>query len=596
MPTPFALNTGSTISGTTQYGVIAFGVSAQDYSSHPGDVTWYMGPDDTLGYVVTIPDTGYTHQSHAGIKFKRSTSLTSQSFIDLTNHLDREQGGPGIFATTLEASNWLSGWGYPTTYAESLAAPSNFTVTGMRDTEIDFIWTGNTDEQDGYHIYMSLTGGNYSIVNTTTGTTCTITGLTAGEYYLFYVVAYNGSTESSASNVYDTRFKITINTTLTGGTGSAIDTFILQNYLTGTYDYYVDWGEDGEEEHITSGGAHPHVYSTAGSYQIKIRGTFSNIYFHYENDCAKLVSIDNWGNIAWNSMVGAFYGCAVMTGNYTDTPNLTSVTSLAQMFRGCSIFNSSVNSFNTSNITNMTDIFRGCVIFNQPVNNFNTAKVTHFTNMFRVCQLFNQPVSNFDTSSAIDMSYMFYGCYAFNQSISNFITSGVTTMLYMFYSCYVFNQSVSGFDTSKVTTMAYMLKLCRKFNQPVSNFNTSKVTNMSEMFFDCREFNQSVSNFITSGVTDMVSMFYNCDIFKQSISNFNLSSATTIGNLLLDCNINESGTTTNYDETLISWASQIPPTGLTFHGGTSQYSDVAVAARNYLTSERLWTITDGGHI
>lgn len=366
MPTPFALNTGSTISGTTQYGVIALGISEQDYSSHPGGVTWYMGPDETLGYVVTIPDTGYTHQSHAGIKFKRSTSLTSQSFIDLTNHLDREQGGPGIFATTLEASNWLSGWGYPTTYAETLAAPSNFSVTGMRDTEIDFEWTGNTINQDGYRIYKSLTGGTYSEVGTTTGTTYTATGLTAGEYYLFYVVAYAGATESQASNIYDTRFKITIDTTLTGGTGSAIDTFVLPNYTTGTYDYYVDWGDEGGEEHITTTGNHQHVYGLPGIYQIKIRGTFSWIYFNNVGDKLKLTSIDNWGNIKWTSMNKSFYGCSNMTGEYIDIPNTSSVTSMGTMFNGCSIFNQSVNNFDTSNVTSMSDMFQNCALFNQP--------------------------------------------------------------------------------------------------------------------------------------------------------------------------------------------------------------------------------------
>lgn len=40
---PFAVNTGTTISGTTQIGHLAIGVAVQDYSANPGGVKWWMG-------------------------------------------------------------------------------------------------------------------------------------------------------------------------------------------------------------------------------------------------------------------------------------------------------------------------------------------------------------------------------------------------------------------------------------------------------------------------------------------------------------------------------------------------------------------------
>ena len=54
---PYAVNTGNTISGTTQIGHIAIGVNGTyDFSARPGGVTWYMGPDENLGYLFVHPD------------------------------------------------------------------------------------------------------------------------------------------------------------------------------------------------------------------------------------------------------------------------------------------------------------------------------------------------------------------------------------------------------------------------------------------------------------------------------------------------------------------------------------------------------------
>jgi hypothetical protein len=58
--TPLAYNTGSPIAGTTQVGDLAVGTTNQDYSSSPGGVTWWMGPDEDLGYVIALPKSGNT--------------------------------------------------------------------------------------------------------------------------------------------------------------------------------------------------------------------------------------------------------------------------------------------------------------------------------------------------------------------------------------------------------------------------------------------------------------------------------------------------------------------------------------------------------
>jgi hypothetical protein len=50
---PFAYNnTGSPISGTTQYGDLVVGNIEADYAAGYGGVTWWGGPDEDLRYII----------------------------------------------------------------------------------------------------------------------------------------------------------------------------------------------------------------------------------------------------------------------------------------------------------------------------------------------------------------------------------------------------------------------------------------------------------------------------------------------------------------------------------------------------------------
>jgi hypothetical protein len=339
-------------------------------------------------------------------------------------------------------------------------------------------------------------------------------------------------------------FMITIDTTKAG---SANNTFILPTAGSGIYDYYVDWGDGGVEQHVIVNTSQTHVYAAPGTYQISITGTFPRIYFAGAGDRRKLMTIDAWGDIVWSSMVYAFNGCSNMQGNWTDTPNLSNTISLFYMFGSCSVFNYSVSGWNTSSITTMFGMFAFCTLFNQPVNDFDTSNVLSLSYMFWNCYAFNQPLFNWDTSSCISMGNMFSGCSAFNQSVANFDTSSCTSLSYMFNGCILFNQSLASFDTSSVADFS----------------------------------------FIVAG----------CTAFKQSLATFSLASATSLNGMLINCDINAPATSTNYDNTLIAWAAADVPNSLTFHGGNSKYGDLGAVARASLIADDLWTITaDGGHI
>jgi len=233
---------------------------------------------------------------------------------------------------------------------------------------------------------------------------------------------------------YDPKFIIVVDTTKAG---SASNTFILPTAGTG-YNAVVEWG-DGTSQTITgTPGNVTKVYSTSGTYEIKISGLFPRIFFNNSGDKLKLKEIKNWGGIVWGSMDNAFVGCSNMTGTYKDSPNTSNVISMRMMFWGCSSFNQVIN-FNTSLVTDMVYMFRGCGSLNSPITLYGGTGVgCSCHRMFQECYNFNSKVT-IDTSKIAGMDYMFGVCYNFNQDISNFNVESVTNMTSMLNSSFAFS-------------------------------------------------------------------------------------------------------------------------------------------------------------
>ena len=112
----------------------------------------------------------------------------------------------------------------------------------------------------------------------------------------------------------------------------------------------------------------------------------------------------------------------------------------------------------TSNLANMHQMFLDASLFNQSLDNFDTSGVTAMSNMWCRAVAFNQPL-NFDTSSVTTMYGMFLGANAFNQPL-NWNTSSVTNMDYMFKDAKGFNQNISHWCVQQI------------FSKP-SNFDTN---------------------------------------------------------------------------------------------------------------------------
>lgn len=328
------------------------------------------------------------------------------------------------------------------------------------------------------------------------------------------------------------------------------------------YDFTVDWGDgtttdwqDGDDPADLT-----HVYPISGTYIVEITGDFPRIFFNDSGDKEKILSVDQWGDIAWTSMANAFYGASNLEITATDAPDLSGVSGMAGMFRDASSMNSDLNHWDVSTITDMQRVFMGA-------------------------NAFNGDISNWDVSNTQVMTSMFSGASAFNQDISGWDVSGVISMGSMFNGASVFNQDISGWNVSNVQFINSMFSDAALFNQNIGNWDVSNATNMNRMFNDASVFNQNIGGWNVSNVTDMSVMFYNATAFNQDLGNWDVSNVINMTNMLDGSGLS----TANYDATLIGWAGQSVQDGVILDAQDLEYCS-GQAARNDLISNHNWTI------
>jgi surface protein len=238
--------------------------------------------------------------------------------------------------------------------------------------------------------------------------------------------------------------------------GIGIDTFDQQ------FDFTIDWGDGTVEDLIPFDSSIEHIYAVAGTYTVAIQGDFPNLnQYLFENISiatpGKLMSIEQWGNIQWQSMFNAFYGCENMVYNATDMPDFSNVTNMSYMFHGATSFNGDISGWDTSSVTNMNHMFNGATSFNADISGWDTSNVTGMSYMFRGATSFNGDLSGWDTSSVTNMNHMFDGATTFNEDISVWDTGNVTNMSSMFLGASSFDENLGPWNIGSVNSMSNML-------------------------------------------------------------------------------------------------------------------------------------------
>ena len=376
---------------------------------------------------------------------------------------------------------------------------------------------------------------------------------------------------------------------------------------TGPYD--IDWG-DGTAESVT--GPKTHTYADAGNHAVTISGGLTRINLGADPDnAAKLASIDQWGDMEWTTMEGAFQGASNMAYNAADAPDLSGVTNMTGMFQfasafngnvsgwdvsgvtdmrgmfsGASDFNGNVSGWDVSGVTDMRDMFSGASDFNGNVSGWDVSGVTDMANMFGSARDFNADLSGWDVSRVTDMYGMFWGAEKFDSDLSGWNVSGVTDMANMFQSASDFNGNVSGWNVSTVTGMNGMFWGAEKFNSDLSGWNVSGVTDMHRMFFNAHAFNGNVSGWNVSGVTDMFGMFYNAAAFNADLSGWNVSRVTDMTSIFQGATL--------FRQNLGNWF--VVPADTHYDNSEASLNVTTVAAQNPYLDGRTFTYGIGdGH-
>ena len=379
----------------------------------------------------------------------------------------------------------------------------------------------------------------------------------------------------------------------------------IPTFLGETYSYDIDWENDGIFDEFGVTGDMTHDYGTPGTYTVAIQGDFPRIYFNgFEDlnvntsnndntDVSKIIIVEQWGDTEWASMQDAFEGCDNLINVDEISPNLSNVSSLANMFHGASNFNSNLGAWDVSNVNIMTSLFRDVGNFDSDLSSWDVNNVTDMSAMFFEATNFDSDLSSWNVSNVTNMNRMFSDATSFNGIISNWDVSNVTDMNRMFLSATLFDSEISNWDVSNVTRMRSMFNNATNFNSDISNWNVSDVGDMSFMFFLATSFNSDISNWNVDNVEDMTAMFSGATSFNQNLSNWNLTNIadnpTNDFDFLIERMLDDSGLSqANYEATLLGWSENPDtPDDLTLGAVNLEYCDET--GRNALLAKG-WTI------
>ncbi|GEM80787.1 BspA family leucine-rich repeat surface protein [Vibrio superstes] len=202
---------------------------------------------------------------------------------------------------------------------------------------------------------------------------------TLGDYTLVYTARDSAGNESSVIrtvSVVEPRPFIT--TWQIDAANEQID--ISTRASTFTYNFIIDWGDGTIEEGLT--GSVSHIYNEPGVYTISINGAFPNLSIQAPGEKINMLTLEQWGDIKWESMADIFYGAENITNNATDLPDLRLVEHFSYTFANAKLFNTDLSLWDTSKATTFYYMFEDATSFEFNISDWDVSNVENMRGMF----------------------------------------------------------------------------------------------------------------------------------------------------------------------------------------------------------------------
>jgi hypothetical protein len=430
----------------------------------------------------------------------------------------------------------------------------------------------------------------------------------------------------SSAHIYEQKLsflELKIDTTKTERVGSSPSTdYDIPLANNGFYSCTVKDKDTGQILRTITDLSHTRIsFAVGGIKTVEIRGIFKSIKTSDGGvDNPKLLEV-KWGQFKAKSF-----------NNLRDCPNLVSVSGVLNLSETTTF------AFVFQDTPNLLDI--------QDLNEYDVSGITGATNQpFLNCG-FNTPHPDWDTSQWLAKFRMYASTPNYNQDDCNHHDHSLTSNFNQYlFQALSFNQAVV-MDIPSATTLSLFMRQCINQAQNIVLTSTDLVKNWSQAF-------QGLTKFFASGSTISIDSFKSADNLTNMFSGTQLqidnwsniliqlantfrstdntvANATQVAGTTVDFNIvnhnlqvghgfltkgfqplayNGLLTVTSVidadnvrcellsdplgDATTIG-TYDLPLNGLNIHGGSSLYNAAGEIARNQLTDQQGWTITDGG--
>ena len=157
--------------------------------------------------------------------------------------------------------------------------------------------------------------------------------------------------------------------------------------------------------------------------------------------------------------------------------------------------------------------------------------------------------------------------------------------------------SLNNWDVSNVVNFTRMFRRTHELSQYIGDWQFGVSTNFNGMFSAKQngiDSSWGIQNWNTTNNTSLSSTFAYTEMGDLDISSWNIENVTGFGGMLTEVNL----TIEQYENLLVSWASQTPQLNQSFSANESQIvpGSPAETAKNTLINTYGWTITNGGYV